>query len=65
MKKNYKPFVWYPVTDDMYWLDDMEKHEIVIKSPYEERLLTESTCHYGWGTMCKTEGFMFMIINKE
>ena len=62
--KNYKSFVWYPVTEDMYWTDDISKSEIIIKSPYEDKLLTQYDCPYGWGTMCKTEGFMFMIIDK-
>lgn len=59
----YKPFVWYPVTDDVYWIEDGE-HEIIVTCPYTNEIYTQSNCYIGWGTMSKTEGYKFMIIKK-
>ena len=59
----YECFKWYPVTDDAYWSNE-PNIQTVVKSPYDENLLVQNDCPYGWGTMTKTEGFYFMNIDK-
>ena len=70
-RENYKNYKWYPVTDDEYWVEENQEefpncNTIInyVKSRWSHDIKTYQSCSLGWGTMAKTEGYYFMIIEK-
>lgn len=73
-REDYKNNVWYPLTDDEYWVDYWYVAEfpncqtIVTESQrvsgVPHKLMTYDTCPIGWSTMAKAGTYFFMIIEK-
>lgn len=69
-RKDYKNYVWYPLTDEEYWVDDnldFPNCQTIIcctRPEICESILTRRTAYMGWGTMAKYEEWKFMIIEK-
>ena len=73
-REDYKNNVWYPLTDDEYWVDYGYTDEfpncqtIVAETSSiigtKHSIMTYDTCYMGWSTMAKTGTYFFMIIEK-
>jgi hypothetical protein len=73
-RADYKNNVWYPLTDDEYWVDYWYVAEfpncqtIVTESQklsgVPHKIMTYDTCPIGWSTMAKAGTYFFMIIEK-
>jgi len=70
-REYYKNFVWYPVTDETYWVEDYPDEfpncQTIVcqKNEYgTSNILVDTTTWMGWGTMAKRGDFYFMIIEK-
>lgn len=71
-RENYENYKWYPVTDDEYWVEENQEEfpncNTIInytKSRWPHDIKTYQSCSLGWGTMAKTEGYYFMIVEKS
>ena len=67
-REDYDNYVWYPLTDDEYWVEDNKEefpdcYTIVCKSGLEP--LMRKMCWTGWGTMAKDGKWFFMIIERK
>ena len=73
-RENYKNNVWYPLTDDEYWVDTDYQNEfpncqtIVCDArqiaSVKHCIMTYQNCTIGWSTMAKSGTWKFMIIEK-
>ena len=69
-REDYKNYVWYPLTDEEYWVDnnlDFPNCQTIIcctRPEICENILTRNTAFMGWGTMAKYNEWKFMIIEK-
>ena len=73
-RENYKNNVWYPLTDDEYWVDYDYQDEfpncqtLVVDTEdtngVKHRIMTYNMCTLGWSTMAKQESWCFMIVEK-
>lgn len=68
-RKNYKNNVWYPLTDEEFWVEDYPEqfprcHTIVccLNEDICSTPLTMNSVFMSWGTMAKSGEWMFMII---
>ena len=68
-RKDYKNNIWYPLTDEEYWVEDYPDEfpgcqTIVccIRPEICGSVLTRRNAYMGWGTMAKNDEWMFMII---
>ena len=70
-REDYKLNVWYPLTDDEYWVDYNYQDEfpdcrtIVCDTNFYgsgNKIMTRDICPYGWSTMAKRGTFKFMIV---
>ena len=73
-REDYKNFVWYPVTDETYWVEEDQnefpgcmtiiKDTSLVRYDMPPAIYTQSNCYIGWGTMAKSpEHYEFMIID--
>lgn len=72
-KENYKPHIWYPLTDNEYWVDygeypDFPNHQTLVfntaNDGWYHTILSIENCSQGWGAMAKQGTWMFMIVEK-
>ena len=71
-KEDYKPFVWYDVTDENYWVEDYPEefpncHTIFFNK--DNGFFFRETAYLSWGTMAKynyryNDGWKFMIVSE-
>lgn len=71
-REDYKPFVWYDVSDENYWVEDYPEEfpncrTIVYKS--ETGFYFRENIYLSWGTMAKDNyrydfGWKFMIVEE-
>ena len=65
---NYKNFIWYPITDEEYWVEEFPEEFpnccTIVCEEDSERIYDIRTAFLGWGTMAKY-GWWFMIIDKK
>ena len=68
-RSDYKNYVWYPLTDDEYWVEDFPDEfpnciTLVCCTCPDicSSVLTQRHAYLGWGTMAKREEWKFMII---
>lgn len=67
-REDYKNFVWYPVTDDTYWVEDEPEFDncfTIVKRVDEPMVYTRDNIFLGWGTMAKFGCWLFMIIEHN
>jgi len=71
-RKDYQNYVWYPVTDETYWVNEYPEEfpnceTILCWKPNEEDCIiyTKSSAYMGWGTMAKYGDWYFMIIETK
>ncbi len=70
-RSDYKNYVWYPLTDDEYWVEDYPDEfpncRTIIcctRPEIAEGIFTYQSAFMGWGTMAKYGEWKFMIIEK-
>lgn len=73
-RENYKNNVWYPLTDDEYWVehgyaDEFPNCQTIVTEKSSDiypkpDIMTYDNCRRGWSTMAKTDTYFFMIIEK-
>lgn len=70
-KEDFELNVWYPITDETYWVEDCPDEfpdcQTIIcctDKDLDDTIRTRRTAYMGWGTMAKDENYMFMIIKK-
>lgn len=68
-RSDYKNYVWYPLTDDEYWVEDFPDEfpncitlVCCTRPDICSDVLTQRHAYLGWGTMAKHEEWKFMII---
>ena len=68
-RTDYKNNVWYPLTDNEFWVEDLPDEfpncQTIICCTRPEicsSILTQYTSFLGWGTMARDDEWMFMII---
>ena len=73
-RKDYKNFVWYPVTDETYWAEEYPLEFPGCQTIVRDKgctfcglphIMTQNKSYLGWGTMAKSDNFEFMIINNS
>lgn len=70
-REDYKNYIWYPITDETYWVEDYPKEfpncQTIIcctRPDIDANIRTRHTAYIGWGTMAKYNEWMFMIIEQ-
>lgn len=73
-RKDYKNNVWYPLTDNEYWVDygyadEFPNCQTIVCDTKQvpgvkHCIMTYQNCTIGWGSMAKTGTHFFMIIEK-
>ena len=70
-RKDYKNYVWYPLTDEEYWVEEYPEEfpncQTIVyctRKEIDPFLRTQETAYMGWGTMAKYGEHKFMIIEK-
>ena len=72
-KKDYKPYIWYPLTDNEHWVDfgaypDFPNHQTLVFNTandcWPHTILTNERCSQGWSTMAKQGTWLFMIVEN-
>lgn len=70
-RKDYENYVWYPLTDAEYWVeeypDEFPNCQTIICCTLPEicsSILTQHESYMSWSTMAKYEEWKFMIIEK-
>lgn len=73
-RKDYKNFVWYPVTDETYWAEDYPKEFPGCQTIVRDKgctfrgiphIMTQNKSYLSWSTMAKSDNFEFMIIDNS
>ena len=73
-RKDYKNFVWYPVTDETYWVEDYPEEfpgcQTIIRDKNctfrgIPRIMIQDKSYLSWSTMSKSDNFEFMIIDNS
>ena len=71
-KEDYKLYMWYPLTDNEYWVDVGVLQELfpdcqtivcdTVRGSINNHIMTYNDCHISWNTMAKRGTFKFMIV---
>lgn len=73
-RKDYKNFVWYPVTDETYWAEDYPEEFPGCQTIVRDKgctfhgiphIMTQNKSCLSWSTMAKSDNFEFMIIDNS